>query len=145
VAVVASRAIRPRLRNFRPEVISLAAIARALGVSKQVAHQLLGYRGPRPSRLSRRRKILCPDCGASLGLALSEHDIAPALCLPCLDRRPGAALGERLRALRHAARLLRDRLARKAGLSAGAIGYIERGRSQRPSREKPPPPTRPGR
>jgi transcriptional regulator with XRE-family HTH domain len=63
-------------------------------------------------------------------LALSEHDDALALCLPCLDRRPGASHGERLRALRHAARLSRGRLAREAGLSAGAIGYIERGRSK---------------
>jgi transcriptional regulator with XRE-family HTH domain len=107
--------------------LSLAEIGRRLGVSKQAAHQLLGYRGTRPPRRPRRREILCPGCGASLGLALSQHDIAPALCLPCLDRRPDAPLGERLRALRHAAGLSRDRLARAAGLSAKALSAIERG------------------
>jgi transcriptional regulator with XRE-family HTH domain len=116
-----------RAAALKARGLSLAEIGRALGVSKQAVHQLLGYSGPRPPRLPRRRKILCPGCGASLGLALSEHDSAPAVCLPCLARRPGAAIGERLRALRHAARLSRDRLARKAGLSAGGIGYIERG------------------
>jgi hypothetical protein len=39
-----------RAAVLRARGLSLAAVGRALGVSKQAAHQLLGYRGPRPPR-----------------------------------------------------------------------------------------------
>jgi transcriptional regulator with XRE-family HTH domain len=113
---------RRRAAELRARGLSLAAIGRALGCSRQMAHYLLRAAGveaglPVPVR--------CPSCGGEAGrLPAGYHPPAPALCRACLARSPAAPFGDRLRACRVAAGLRPVQLARRAGVSTNAlIGY----------------------
>jgi hypothetical protein len=98
---------------------------RRLGCTKQAVHQLLGFRGPAPRP---RKPVACPACGGAAGTAPTARDYAPALCLACLEKRPGAMFAQRLRALRIAAGLSCWALAGRAGLSAWAVRVLEQGK-----------------
>src|SRR5262249_38838422 len=71
---------------------------------------------------------------AELVPAPGQRDDAPALCLPCLSRRPRTAFGQRLRAYRLAWNLSRLGLAQRSGVSQEAVRGLERG-AHRPRTE----------
>jgi DNA-binding XRE family transcriptional regulator len=102
-----------------------------MGCTKQAVHYLLGLRGPTPRPP---KPVACPACGATAGTASSAGDYAPALCLPCLAKRPQTPLGQRLRAHRIALGLSRKALAERAGVGASGITPMERG--ERPPRPR---------
>jgi transcriptional regulator with XRE-family HTH domain len=104
--------------------LTLTEIARALGVSRQAVHHLLGYGRPGPQP---RKAVLCTACRSELGPAPSTRDYAPSLCLPCLARQPRATFGQRLRAHRLALGLRREALAERAGVIPQTICNLERG------------------
>jgi transcriptional regulator with XRE-family HTH domain len=96
-----------------------AEIARALGVSRQAVHLMLGR-----SRKAPARPVLCKACRAELAAAGGPAERG-ALCLPCLARRRAASFGLRLKSCRVAAGLTRLRLAERSGVPVGLIGKYE--------------------
>jgi transcriptional regulator with XRE-family HTH domain len=109
--------------ELKAQGMSLAEIGRLLKCTKQAVYQLL-----RPPVKKSPRAAPLLACAADLGPVPSQRDLAPALCLPCLARRPRATPGQRLRAHRIARRLKRRTLARLAGVGAGTVLGLERGR-----------------
>jgi transcriptional regulator with XRE-family HTH domain len=116
---------RDQAAELRSRGLTLAEIGRKMGCTKQAVHHLLGFRGPWPRP---RKPVACPACGGAAGTAPTARDHAPALCLACLGKRPGATFAERLRALRIAAGLSLWALAGRAGLSAWAVRVLEKGK-----------------
>jgi DNA-binding XRE family transcriptional regulator len=117
-----NRARRARAARLRAKGCSLGGIAAALGCTRQAVFQLLRWGGH-----SRRPRIPCAGCATLLSPAAGERDRAEGLCLTCLGLRPDLPFGQRLRAQRLAAGLTVAELTRKAGLSRGSIGLLERG------------------
>jgi transcriptional regulator with XRE-family HTH domain len=128
-----ARGRRPNLERHRQAAelrargLTLVEVGRRMGCTRQAIHQLLGHRAGRPYQPRPPRTVPCAACGADLGPAPTTRDYAPALCLPCLARRPRATLGQRLRAHRLARGLSREALCRRAGLGLSAVASLERG------------------
>jgi transcriptional regulator with XRE-family HTH domain len=110
---------------LRAQGLTLAEVGRKMGCTKQAVHHMLGFCGPAPRP---RKPVACPACGGAAGTAQTARDHAPALCLACLEKRPGATFAERLRALRIALGLSLEALAGRAGLSTWAVRVLEKGK-----------------
>jgi DNA-binding XRE family transcriptional regulator len=114
-----------QVAELRAEGLTLAAIGRRLGLSRQLVHHHLkaaGLAGPR------RGTVRCCACAAAIatGHHTIEYNREP-LCLACLERRPDAPFGRRLKACRLAAGLTVEQLADRSGVPAPAIRAVERG------------------
>jgi DNA-binding XRE family transcriptional regulator len=114
-----------RVVELRRQGLTLAQIGRRLYMSRQLVHYYAaaaGLNGPR------RGTVHCCDCQAVIatGHHTIEYNRRP-LCLACLEKRPDAPFGRRLKACRLAAGLTVDRLAGLAGVPAHAIRVMERG------------------
>jgi transcriptional regulator with XRE-family HTH domain len=113
---------RRQAARLRARGLSLAEVGRRLGVSKQGAAVLL-----RPLRQA--PVVACARCGAAIVSAGAlPSDAGQALCLACLEICPGATHGERLRAFRLAAGLMKLELARKAAMPEMMVRRLEQGR-----------------
>ena len=117
---------RRQAAELRARGLTLAEIGRAMHCTRQAVHRLLDYR-PRQSHPRPRKAVACPGCRAALPLPWFAHAGPPALCLPCLARRPRASFAQRLRAHRTAAGLSRTALARKAKVAPLTVTNLERG------------------
>jgi DNA-binding XRE family transcriptional regulator len=114
---------RRLVAELRARGLSLAKIARRLGITKQAVHQCL----TRPLR-SEQPGATCRGCGGvavAAGARLRER--GEGLCPACLRRR-GAAFGRVLRACRLAAGMNKAELARHSGLRPTLLAAYEAGR-----------------
>jgi transcriptional regulator with XRE-family HTH domain len=74
--------------------------------------------------------VYCRECSGRIGSGPAGFTTnAPAYCLTCLARHPGAAFGERLKAYRLAAGLTQDQLSERAGVDVSRVTKFESGRS----------------
>ncbi len=121
-----SLARRAKARRLRARGLSLAQVGRLMGCTRQAVLSLLT-----PSRARPRPPQRCTGCRDSLGPASGGQDRAPALCLPCLAKRPRARFAQRLRAHRLAAGLTRATLARKSGVRCETVTRLECGKRPR--------------
>jgi transcriptional regulator with XRE-family HTH domain len=121
---------RRQVVELRDQGLSLAAIARRFGVSKQAVWSLLKSRATRTAG----RAVACSGCGTMIvSPGALRRDAGTALCLACLDARPEAPFGQRLKSLRLAAGLSRAELAERSGLSPPSLrGYEDGGRKPHP-------------
>jgi transcriptional regulator with XRE-family HTH domain len=108
--------------RLRDQGLTLREIGRRLGVSKVAVCRMLRRIGhERPPAV-----FTCAGCRREVASpAALPADSGAALCLPCLRKRPGAPLAQRLRALRLAAGLTKKELARRAGLSRVVVRKYE--------------------
>ena len=112
---------RRRMAHLRAQGLTYAEIGQRLGVSHQNVQRMIG--DPRP-----RQAVPCSACGASIPCRRAvPHDMATVLCPACVANLPKATLGQRLRALRLAAGLTREALARQAGVGPSTLTGAERG------------------
>jgi transcriptional regulator with XRE-family HTH domain len=122
---------RPNLTRWRKAVqlrargLSLAAIGRQLGLTRQGAAYILANKARRlPAATSR-----CDDCGREMPQGGTAGSSAGKVyCPDCAARRSGAGFAQRLRSLREARGLSRAALEREAGLRRGIVRAYEEGR-----------------
>jgi DNA-binding XRE family transcriptional regulator len=114
-----------QVAELRAEGLTLAAIGRRLGLSRQLVHhhpREAGMAGPR------RGTVGCCECAAVI--ATGHHTIEyhrEPLCLTCLEKCPEVPFARRLKACRLAVGLTADRLAALVGVPAYAVRAWERG------------------
>jgi transcriptional regulator with XRE-family HTH domain len=108
--------------RLRAQGLTLAEVGRRLGLTPQAAASLLRPLRPTPA-------VACFLCGkAIVSAGALPSDAGQALCLACLEICPGATHGERLRAFRLAAGLMKIELARKAAMPEMMVRRLEQGR-----------------
>jgi hypothetical protein len=114
--------LRRRAAALRRRGLALNGIALRLGISERRAAGLLREAGIDP----RTSEVRCAVCRRVLtrGAGGLQRN-APALCLKCLARTPGASFGQRLRAYRLAAGLAQRQLAERAGMATGTVWSYE--------------------
>jgi transcriptional regulator with XRE-family HTH domain len=114
-----------RVVELRRQGLTLAQLGRRLHMSRQLVHYYAAAAG-----LTGRRRgtVRCCDCQAVIatGHHTIEYNRRP-LCLACLEKRPDAPFGRRLKACRLAAGLTAGQLAARSGVPAHAIRAVERG------------------
>jgi transcriptional regulator with XRE-family HTH domain len=113
-----------RIADLRQRGLSLAEIARTLGMRRQGVQDIL-----RRMTQARTRVHPCCTCGrpiASAGVLPDGRGVA--LCLECLAQLPEAPFGQRLRAYRLASGLTRAELGRRAFLAGARIAEYEQGK-----------------
>jgi transcriptional regulator with XRE-family HTH domain len=122
---------RHRVTTLRARGLSLTAIGRRLGISKQAVSVAL-----QSQAREQQRSVHCCACGVAIVSAGAvPGDAGKALCLSCLDRYPEATFAQRLKAFRLAAGLTMAELDRRAGLVDSMTSNYERGdRNPRPAR-----------
>jgi transcriptional regulator with XRE-family HTH domain len=114
---------RRRVAELRARGLTLAEIARRLGITKQAVHQCL----TRPPR-SQQPGVTCRGCGGvAVPAGARVRERGEGLCPACLRRR-GAAFGRLLRACRLAAGMNKAELARRSGLLPARLADYEAGR-----------------
>jgi transcriptional regulator with XRE-family HTH domain len=116
---------RSHIARLHARGLTLSEIGRRLGVTRQAVHDALVHlrRPPHPPR-----SVPCAACSAPIVSAGAlASDQGRALCLACLESRPGAGLGVRLKACRLAAGLTKAALARRVGVRATTIHQYEAG------------------
>src|SRR2546426_514853 len=115
-------ALRKLVTELRGRGLSMAEVARQLGVSRQAVFSLIRY-----ADLSCPQGVPCTACHVLIPTPAPRPEDSPgALCLRCLERTPGVTTAQRLRAYRLAAGLSRADVAWLAGLPSGAVQYAER-------------------
>jgi transcriptional regulator with XRE-family HTH domain len=115
---------RRQVALLRDSGLTLAEIARRLGVSKQAVWSLLNQRARRTAS----RAVPCCACGALIvSPGALRRDADAALCLPCLRARACVPFAIRLKALRLAAGLSRTQLSQRSGVAAGSLRAYEDG------------------
>jgi DNA-binding XRE family transcriptional regulator len=117
---------RQRAIELRQQGLTLKEIGRQLSLSLSGVSHLLRPPAHRPYA------VRCARCGAVIHPDGKRWDRAGVLCLPCLAQTPDAPLAERLRAYRVAAGLSQAALARRAGVAARVVVYLETGRRTGP-------------
>jgi transcriptional regulator with XRE-family HTH domain len=114
---------RRRVAALRARGLSLGAIARALGVSREGASRMLRAAGMDASA----PPVRCPRCRAEVLTPEPGGRPPPALCLACLEDWPEAPFGQRLRAYRLAAGLSQEGLGRRLGVDVASVSRWEKG------------------
>jgi transcriptional regulator with XRE-family HTH domain len=116
---------RRQAGQLRDRGLTLAEVARRLGITKQAVWSLLNHRARRTAA----RAVPCSACGAMIvSPGALRRDAASALCLNCLRARPAVPFALRLKALRLAAGLSRTELSQRAGVAAASLRAYEDGR-----------------
>jgi transcriptional regulator with XRE-family HTH domain len=117
---------RFQVAKLREQGLTLREIAKRLRVSYQSVHQLLQRTGN-----MRVVAISCRKCRTVITQMRGVADRnGPVWCLACLNKRPKATLGERLKAHRLAAGLTITELGRRSGVGWMSISYYECGRAE---------------
>jgi transcriptional regulator with XRE-family HTH domain len=115
---------RRQVLKLRDKGLTLTAIARRFGVSKQAVWSLLNTRPQRTAT----RAVPCSACGTMiLSPGALRRDAATALCLGCLRARPEVSFAQRLKALRLASGLSRAELSQRTGVASGSLRAYELG------------------
>lgn len=118
------------VQQLRSEGMTWQAIGTRLGVTRQCAHCYL-HSNYRP----RRRHFHCRTCNSAVdSVGATPRDDRRALCLPCVERAPGATFADALRSYRLAAGLSQAELARRSGVSCASVCESETGQSRPRSR-----------
>ena len=118
---------RQQVAALRARGLSLLAIARAIGVSRQCVQQVLRRMSQPPPVPS----VACCGCGRTIiSAGVLRSDEGKALCLPCLRKRPHVPFGQRLKALRLAAGLTQSELAARTGITPSCLCLYEAGHAK---------------
>jgi len=116
---------RQQVASLRARGLSLLAIAKVIGVSRQCVQMTLRRMNqPRPVR-----SVTCRHCGhVIISTGVLPGDEGKVLCLPCLGKSPQAPFGQRLKALRLAAGLTQGELAKRSGVTPSCLCMYEAGK-----------------
>jgi transcriptional regulator with XRE-family HTH domain len=118
---------RQQVVALRARGLSLLAIGRALGVSRQCVQQILRRMKQPPPVPS----VACCGCGcAIISAGALRSDAGKALCLRCLRKSPDVPFGQRLKALRLAAGLTQSELAARTGITPSCLCLYEAGHAK---------------
>jgi transcriptional regulator with XRE-family HTH domain len=118
------------MARLRAEGLTFAEVGRRLGVTRQCVQSQLA-RMVREAAMISRPSVTCAGCGGTIVSAgVLPSDAGNALCLSCLDARPGAPFHHQLKALRLAAGLTKAELAQRAGLELCHVWHYEEGRCE---------------
>src|SRR5262249_36490002 len=113
--------------RLRERGLTLAEIARRLGVTKQAVSGMLARLegcGRQP-----RFPVRCRECDRLIGEDGAAPQNSPVYCLDCLAGVPDVTFGQRLKAHRLAAKLTQKELARRTGLHHRSVIGLERNRN----------------
>jgi transcriptional regulator with XRE-family HTH domain len=112
--------------RLRARGLTLEAVGRELGVTRQAVHDLL----KKSKRADAWQGLLCSACGKPLGRSprLFFHPNGPAFCLVCLPA--DATFGQRLKSFRLTAGLSQRELAKRTGILSQSLSAYERDQVQ---------------
>jgi transcriptional regulator with XRE-family HTH domain len=128
---VASRQEASRLVQ---EGLSLTAVGRKMGISRQRVHQLVREKAPKP-RLG--ATLICADCNRPVGKARASYRfLKPVYCPQCLIKHSDVPFHVRLRLLRLAKGWTLQEAGRRCGVGLNAFYYYEHGPRTKPPAEK---------
>jgi transcriptional regulator with XRE-family HTH domain len=127
-------ASREEANRLVQEGLSLTAVGRKMGISRQRVHQLVRGKASEP-RLG--ATLICADCNKAVSKARASYrTLKPVYCPRCLANHAEVPFHVRLRLLRLAKGWTLHEAGRRCGVGVDAFYHYEHGPSTKPPTEK---------